>query len=819
MLSIGQASAGYYINLAKDDYYHKGTEPAGLWYGRGAEQLGLSGRVGREDFLTLCDGFNPKEQNEKFVQNAGKENRRAGWDLTFSAPKTVSALWATADEEMRQRISAAHYSAVMNTLDYLQEHYGFTRVGQSGREVEKTDKLFFSLFEHSTSREQDPQLHIHAVLVNVGMNGRDETKTLEVNRIFAAKLEMGALYKAELAYQLRQELGLEIERAKKGAFEITGDFKGLDGEWSKRRAEIKKAMEKEGAQGAERAAYFTLKTRNKKENISREELFQKWGQEARAAGFDYRELIHQKEFEPGSGGKRLADAMPSVFAELTESKAYFNQFDFVRKVAEFAPLCDANMKDVREVAERYLKREAIHLRTVDDKGIEKRIYTTKEIDALEKRMLEQVRDANGRDFAPVNKNVDYTISKVLSDEQRQALYHICESEGALKVVSGMAGTGKTTLLSSANDVWKAKGFEVKGAALAAVAAKGLEEEAGIESKTVARLLLDIERAEKNGEKKPVHERTVLVVDEAGMIGTRQMARLVEVVEREKAKLVLIGDEKQLQPIEHGAPFKAIGEIAGKQELKDIKRQREEWARDAVHSVARGESEKALSAFAQKGMLQIEKTREDAIKGLINLWRDDAGDIKEKLILSTTRHGARALNELAQEQRREAGELRGDGLQVNGYCFYAGDRVLFTKNNKALGVMNGQAATVLTINPNAKTVGVLTDSGERKIISTSIYESLELGYATTTHKAQGKTVDKAYVLAGGVMQDKELSYVQVSRAREATRIFTSVEEGGRSVQELAAKMNQSRQKAIAQEMREEYRQEIQQEQERKLSLSR
>jgi len=219
------------------------------------------------------------------------------------------------------------------------------------------------------------------------------------------------------------------------------------------------------------------------------------------------------------------------------------------------------------------------------------------------------------------------------------------------------------------------------------------------------------------------------------------------------------------------------------------------------------------------MLRIEETREDAIKGLIDLWREDAGDIKEKLILSTTRHGAKALNELAQEQRREAGELRGEALPVNGYRLYAGDRVLFTKNNKALGVMNGQAGTVMTINPHAKTVGILTDSGERKIISTAIYENLALGYATTTHKAQGKTVDKAYVLAGGVMQDKELSYVQVSRAREATRIFTSVEEGGRSVAELAAKMNQSRQKALAQEMREEYRQEMEQEQEQRLSLSR
>ena len=119
MLSIGQASAGYYINLAKDDYYHKGTEPAGIWYGQGAQLLGLSGTVGRQDFLALCAGYNPEEMSEKFVQNAGRENRRAGWDLTFSAPKTVSALWATANEETRQKISAANYSAVLNALDFV----------------------------------------------------------------------------------------------------------------------------------------------------------------------------------------------------------------------------------------------------------------------------------------------------------------------------------------------------------------------------------------------------------------------------------------------------------------------------------------------------------------------------------------------------------------------------------------------------------------------------------------------------------------------------------------------------------------------------
>lgn len=811
MLSIGKASAAYYINLAKDDYYHRGTEPAGLWYGNGAEAFGLTGTVERQAFLRLCAGFDPNDQTEKLVQNAGRENRRAGWDMTFSAPKTVSALWATADEETRQRISAANYSAVLNVLDYAQEHLGMTRVGKTGKEVEKSDKLFFSLFEHSTSRAQDPQLHIHAVMVNLGINERGETKSLEVDQIFRAKMMLGALYRAELGYQLRQECGVELMKGAKGTFEIKGDFKGLVEEWSKRREAIEKAMKEAGAHGGARAAHFTLKTREKKEEISREKLFENWGREAKERGFDYRGDIERKEFERDKGEKRLNDAMPGIIAELTKSDAYFTKQGLVRKVAEFAPLCDANIKDVLEASERYIQREAIHLRTDG----EKKIYTTQEIDALEKRMLEQAKAADKREFKSQTRNPDYAIPKTLSDEQRQALYHVCESDGALKLVSGMAGTGKTTLLSAANDVWRAKGFEVKGAALAAVAAKGLEDGAKIESRTVARLLLDIERAEQAGERLPINQKTVLVVDEAGMIGTRQMARLIEVAEREKAKLVLVGDEKQLQPIEHGAPFKAIGSIVGRSELKDIKRQKEEWAKDAVYSVAGGESERALSSFAERGMLSIKETNEEAISSLVAEWRRDRGELKEKLILSTTRQGAKALNELAQEQRREAGELKGEAFSVNGYSFYAGDRILFAKNHKGLGVMNGQAATVLTVNANAQTLGVVMDTGERKIISTRSYDKVELGYATTTHKAQGKTVDHAYVLAGGSMQDKELSYVQVSRARNATKIYTSVEEGGRSIEELAARMNQSRMKVLAQEQRQEYGQEAEQ----RVSLSR
>lgn len=810
MLSIGQATAAYYLNLAKDDYYHKGTEPAGIWYGRGADALGLSGTVNRQAFLGLCAGFSPEEGTEKLVQNAGRENRRAGWDLTFSAPKTVSALWATADETIRQKISAANYSAVLNALDFVQERYGFARVGKDGTEVEKSNQLFFSLFEHSTSRAQDPQLHIHAVMINLAINSQGETRTLQTKELFRAQLLVGSLYRAELAYQLRQELGVEIERGAKGTFEIKGDYKGLVEEWSKRREEIEKAMKENGAQGAKRAEHFALKTREKKEAIDRAELFVKWKEEAKARGFEYGSVIGQKDFREGRGQKNLDSVFSGIVEELTKDKAYFTEKDLMRKAAEFAPLCDATMRDVVEVSSRYLKRDAIHLRT----NGEQKIYTTHEIDALEKQMLRQAREADARSFEAHKSNPDYTIPKGLSDEQQQALYHICETQGALKLVSGMAGTGKTTLLSSANEIWAAKGFDVQGAALAGVAAKGLEDGAKIPSKTVARLLVDIERAEQQGQASPLTAKTVLVVDEAGMIGTRQMARLLEAIEEEKAKLVLIGDEKQLQPIEHGAPFKAIGAIVGRAELKEIRRQKEEWAREAVHLVVGGESEKALSTFAEKGLLEIKETKEQAINTLVSQWQSDQGDLKEKLILSTTRHGAKALNELIQEQRKNAGELRGEALGVNGYQFFAGDRILFLTKSKSMNLENGDKGTVLTINHHSQTLGVVMDSGERKIIPISTYDNVQLGYAMTTHKAQGQTVDRAYILAGGSMQDKELSYTQVSRAREETRIFTSVEEGGRSIQELAAKMNQSRMKALAQEQREEYGQEI--EQQRSLS---
>lgn len=879
MLSIGAASGGYYASLAHEDYYHNGGEPPGLWHGRGCSSLGLDGQVDKDIFLKLCDGFSPG--GLPLTQNAGKENHRAGYDLTFSAPKSVSVLWSQADPETRREIQAAQIEAVKKALDYLEQEATYTRRGKGGVELEKCG-LIVATFEHGTSRAQDPQLHTHAVALNIGIRGDGTTGTLESKPLFRHKMAAGAIYRAELAHQLEQQIGVEIEAGKKDTFEIKGVPEKLTTEFSKRHEQIEAAMKSEGARGAERAAYFTLTTREKKAHVAREVLFEKWQDIGREHGLfpetvincPSSHLCNRETLDKGTVVEKAA-------GRITETQAYFSEKDLVRRTAEAAQTRGMSAENVLSAVGKYLEREAVHLGRIGNE----RYYTTREIDALEKQMLSQVMGSSLITHeAQVSDAV--RVSPTLNDEQRKALYHVTHKEGSIQVISGMAGTGKTTLLASAREVWEAQGFTVEGAALAAVAAKGLEEGAGIKSRTIARLLMDIDRAEEYAAQKkappsaeekkqerqaamreiyaeykqatwqwsketkekylgqyyeptsqakheflyatwqiskkhrdslnselgkeqrekelrsPLNEKTVLVIDEAGMVGTRQMARLIDEVSKAGARLILVGDEKQLQPIEHGAPFKAIGDRLGRSELTDIKRQRDEWAREAVKDFAFGRAEQGLKIYAERGLLTVTETRRDAMRELIRDWsKSDESKYQERLIVAGMKAEVSALNRMAQEERQRRGELGAQSLEVNAQTFYERDRVLFTKNNKAHGVHNGDLGTIVRVSPVTGDVVVKLDGGERVIIPTRSYENIDLGYAITTHKGQGKTVEKAFILAGGSMQDRELSYVQMSRTRGETRIYTERADAGDTITELSREMNKSRQKEMAHQLAE------------------
>jgi Ti-type conjugative transfer relaxase TraA len=796
MLSIGSGKAWYYANLAqKDDYYQQGTEAPGLWYGRGAHGFGLSGEVAKQDFYALCAGYDPRSA-EKLVHHAGTERRRALWDFTFSAPKGVSVWWGMTDEKTRERLTRCQLRAVTRTLDYVEEKGLIgTRRGGSGKEIDPCHKLTWALYEHSTSREQDAELHTHAVLINVGFNQDGQTRTLDPAEAVRGKMLFGAIYRAELSRQLQQEFGVEVERLPKGMFDIKGVPEDLKADHSRRRQQILDAMGREGATGAKAASAFVLTTRKVKEYRPREELFVEWAERGREYGLDEQEIVGRREFTQPTH-EQTRESLSSVIEALTKDQAYFTQASLLKGLAIEAQYTGAGFAQCRQVTEEYLERQAVYLRR--EKG--QKLYTTPEIDQLEKRMLSEVIEGRGREFPALWRPRQVDLSG-LSDEQRRAVRHLTDSRGSIKIVSGMAGAGKTTMLQSAREVWEAQGYQVRGVALAAVAAQGLENEAKIPSQTIAKLFYSIDNPQKDA-RPQLNARTVLVVDEAGMVGTLQMARLVNEAEKAGAKLALVGDERQLQPIEHGAPFKTFGNLLGKVELREIRRQREEWQREAVHDFAGGRAVEGLTKYLERGLLTITEKRAEAVRQLVDAWSKDPADYQDKIMMGSTRATVSELNRLGQQSRIERGELRAESVKANGYDFHVGDRILFRKNDRRLGVLNGEKASVKEIDAKSETLIARMDGGELRVIPLRRYEQVQLGYAFTTHAEQGDTREKSFVLVGGSMQDRELSYVQMSRHRAEAQIFTSIEEAGNSLETLAEVMNRSRQKELAQEKREQ-----------------
>ena len=359
----------------------------------------------------------------------------------------------------------------------------------------------------------------------------------------------------------------------------------------------------------------------------------------------------------------------------------------------------------------------------------------------------------------------------LSEEQRQAVEHVTGAEGIAAVV-GFAGAGKSTMLGAARTAWEAAGYRVVGGALAGKAAEGLERSAGIGARTLA----SWELAWKN-ERDRLGPGDVFVLDEAGMVASEQLSRIVTEVERRGAKLVLVGDAAQLQPIEAGAGFRALTEIVGYVELSEIWRQADPAHRRASVSLARGFITEALTVYDAAGVIRFAPTREAARDALIAAWLPDHLAVKpdgramETLILAQTNADVLALNALARTALKDAGALGAEARFVTERgerLFAPGDRVLFLENDRALGVKNGMLATVETASAGRLSVRLDRDGrgdGATVVVEASAYRNLDHGYAATVHKAQGATLDRVHVLATPGM-DRHLAYVALTRHRES-----------------------------------------------------
>jgi Ti-type conjugative transfer relaxase TraA len=386
------------------------------------------------------------------------------------------------------------------------------------------------------------------------------------------------------------------------------------------------------------------------------------------------------------------------------------------------------------------------------------------------------------------RNVDETLKRhgYLSEEQRDSV-RAMTSARQIEAVAGSAGAGKSKAIVAAREAWEAEGYEVVGAALSGIAAENLNRESGVESRTLA----SWEHSWRQG-RNQLSIRSVLVIDEAAMVGSRQLDRVLSEAKRHGAKVVLVGDAEQLQPIEAGAAFRAIAERVGYQELTAIRRQRDQWQRDASQDFARGKPGRALERYQTHGAVEFAATRSDAKQRLIQEWAKHlaAEPDRSTLILAHTRADVRDLNDRAREVLKKHGQLGNDVpvaisrelMQSEGIVVIEhserilarGDRVMFLKNNRDLGVKNGSLGTVTDVTSGA--IAVRLDGKERRDVEFRLadYSALDYGYAATVHKAQGATVERAFVLATPGM-DRHLAYVAMTRHREQVEIYTSRED--------------------------------------------
>ena len=354
---------------------------------------------------------------------------------------------------------------------------------------------------------------------------------------------------------------------------------------------------------------------------------------------------------------------------------------------------------------------------------------------------------------------------VLSSEQRGSLEHVTSSRGISNVI-GYAGTGKSAMLGVAREAWEHAGYEVRGLALSGIAAENLESGSGIASRTIA----SMEQQWGQG-RELLTDRSVLVIDEAGMIGTRQMERVLAEAEKRRAKVVLVGDPEQLQAIEAGAAFRSIAERHGAVEITQVRRQSEDWQRDATRHLATGRTGEALAAYEQAGYVHAADTREAARTDLIERWDKDrqANPDASRIILTHTNDEVRALNEAARVRLRASDQLGKDvtlNVERGSRDFAAGDRIMFLKNERSLGVKNGSLGTIRSVSPIGMVV--MLDDGRAVAFDLKDYNQVDHGYAATVHKAQGMTVDRVHVLATPGL-DRHGAYVALSRHRDSVEL--------------------------------------------------
>ncbi|HEV7323504.1 MAG TPA: MobF family relaxase [Bosea sp. (in: a-proteobacteria)] len=794
------AASAYYLRGA--EYYLGTVEPTGRWYAP-AGDFGLvdGAEVEPVAFERLYAGVGA--DGKILLSQSGRADRVPAFDLTFSAPRSVAEAWAFASPERKSAIEAAQERAVRSALGVVEREAMWARRGKGGLTLEPV-ALSAALFQHGESRPAehadgrifgDPNLHTHAVILNLATRADGTVGAIHSKILRDWKMAAGAHYHAALAHEL-EALGFSIDRiGYNGTFELAGVTDELIRYFSARRREIEDELAEHQTTSRSAVALASAITRATREakseagTRSREEI---WAEAAAARGVavasfteNLRGQGRQPELELGE--RLLAERLSALPRELTEARSVFERRDLFRAVS--AALVGTGLPAERAgpEVERLLQDGAVVEIGRDAIGLPR--YSTSEMVAIERQVVEIARDL----AADTRKGVDQTALIVrckeagLSFEQQDAALAAAGSQ-AIALIEGAPGSGKTTTLAPIVSAYQEAGYRVLGAASAWRIARMLQSDLGIEARATASWIEKAKRGHRF-----LDRNTVLIVDEAGLLSSRDMYAILSEVQQAQAKLILVGDRGQLQAIGAGPGLDLVSRAVEAARVETIVRQHDAWARDAVRDFGAGEAGRALDAFAKRGMLVETKGAKAAITAIVDGWEaaQDVDPTASTLLLAKTNAQVAAISREIRSRLKHRGLIRGPEIEIaavtpsghaNQLMLAAGDHIRFLVRSDELGVVNGSVGIVTKVMeqaernaPDGRRVRIEAVIGGRLVTFDPAALADEKGrvrlgwsYASSIYGSQGLTVDRALVLADPAL-DRHDIYVAASRARIETTL--------------------------------------------------
>lgn len=789
----------------RDDYYAK--DGGGVWWSSGETLVRHGAPIDLASFKDLCAGLDPGT-GQPLVRGAGPTHW-AGVDFCFTTGKSVSVLWMAGTEEQRALIEAAHRQAVDEALRFLiDEQLIAVRSGAGGINRYVPTDLIVGRFDHHTTREGDPNLHTHCVVMNVAgapaeaLSGRYRYRhlTIDPDESYRWQLAVGAAFRGALARELKRHFDVSFREAGRGQWEIAGIDPELLSAFSKRSAQIDDYAGPDASTAQREIA--ALATRRGKDLVpTGEELEARWRNElgelavdpwAQALAKDHSRFAGH---EPEDDRDRPFDP-PEIPGDGFVARAASQLFTH-ESVIDRKSLLQASL-ELAALDGQALESVMAELATLERKGVLVALgsqsrsmrWTTPGIAAAEASMLRAAQRPDERDWITADAmEAAFRAAPHLSEEQREAAQELLTRHG-VSIVEAGAGTGKTTMASAIVDAARRSGLEVIGLASQWMAADELASSTRIAAQSIARWRHD--RA--SGTAPPLIAGSLIVVDEAGMVGTRDMAAVLTAAQEAGAKVWLLGDRKQLASVSAGSALRAVAQVVERSAvMSEVRRQQVDWQRAATVIMAQGDSETGLRAYAMNDRLELVSGSDAAQDRVIARWQEQRALHGDDVIIVTARNAdAASLNRKARQALRSEGRLGTDLVElptidrsgnVAKLALAVGDRIRFGDTLPQHGIRNGHQATV---------DGVTRDDAGKIIVSFSHQDGRKLslpwstlareprfgrkptaprivyGIARTAYAVQGRTASATVFYLASATDAREI-YVGLSRHRHDARI--------------------------------------------------